>query len=388
MKKILTLACCALVLIATCACTKKAQSAEEIVAQMGIGWNLGDTMDASRGGRIDNVGLSTESGWGNPVTTKEMIETVAKAGFKTLRIPTSWHNHIITDAGGEYKYTIDEAWLNRVKEIVDWAYEYDMFVIVNIHHDNSRLVYFPAKEYQEQSETYVKNIWSQVAKAFAGYDQHLIFETLNEPRLVGNQNEWNANMEFEDIREAVDIVNILNQDAVNEIRAVKGNEDRIIMCPGYAGNSNGLIKEFRLPDDPKGGNNKIALSFHAYTPLAATLGKEEYTFDEAMEQEIDALFADVKKKIEAIGAPAVLGETSPSNMGYESTLTQRRLWARYFLAEAAEYGIPVVIWDNGRWSGHYSKGEHHAHLDRKNLGWTDPELIQAFFDGWNEGLKR
>ena len=101
------------------------KSAQEIVLEMKTGWNLGNTLDANA-----CTGLASEESWGQPHTTKEIIDGIAAAGFKTIRIPVSWANHLESK-----KYKIDPAWMARVKQIVDWAIEDDMYVVLNIHHD-------------------------------------------------------------------------------------------------------------------------------------------------------------------------------------------------------------------------------------------------------------
>ena len=105
--------------------------AKSAFTSWGNGWNLGNTLDAKSDGDKANKGLSTETSWGMPKTTKAMIDAVAAKGFKTIRVPVSWHNHIV-----DANYTIDTKWLERVKEIVDWSLESGMNVIINIHHDN------------------------------------------------------------------------------------------------------------------------------------------------------------------------------------------------------------------------------------------------------------
>ena len=97
---------------------------------MTLGWNLGNTFDATDDDGYCKNDLDIESSWCGVKTTKEMIDAVKAAGFKTLRLPVSWHNHI------DDEYQINEAWLNRVQEVMDYAIDNDMYVILNIHHDN------------------------------------------------------------------------------------------------------------------------------------------------------------------------------------------------------------------------------------------------------------
>jgi aryl-phospho-beta-D-glucosidase BglC (GH1 family) len=176
---------------------------------------LGNTLDATGGGNS----LSSETSWGNPKTTKAMIDAVKKQGFKTVRIPVSWGNHTTGT-----NFTINADWLKRVKEVVDYCISNDMYVILNIHHDTSTKYYYPSSTYKTQSVKFVKSIWTQVAKYFKDYDQHLIFETLNEPRLVGTSDEWSFDVNYpnDNILDSINVINTLNQTAVDAIRAGGG----------------------------------------------------------------------------------------------------------------------------------------------------------------------
>ena len=157
----------------------------KLVKDMRLGWNLGNTMDA-----IDDTGwvgseMGIETCWnGGYKTSKKMIDTVKDAGFRTVRIPVSWHNHV------DGNYQITKQWMDRVQEIVDYAIDNDMYVILNVHHDNDDKHMYPDTAHYAQSKKYMTTVWSQIAERFKDYDNKLIFETMNEPRLIGHQNEW------------------------------------------------------------------------------------------------------------------------------------------------------------------------------------------------------
>ena len=104
--------------------------AEHIVEAMKMGWNLGNALDAFDDSKLPNQGLTSETCWGNPETTEAMIQFIASSGFKSIRIPVTWHNHLIDE-----NYTIDPQWMKRVKTVVDWAYSNGLYVILNTHHD-------------------------------------------------------------------------------------------------------------------------------------------------------------------------------------------------------------------------------------------------------------
>lgn len=150
--------------------------------RMGVGWNLGNTFDAFHDGfRGDD--LAMESIWVGVKTTREMIAAVREAGFGTIRIPVSWHNHV------DENFLIREEWLARVQEVVDWALEEGLYVILNTHHDVGADFYYPNTENADVSRRYIRTIWEQLSARFAAYDERLIFESMNEPRLKDTEDE-------------------------------------------------------------------------------------------------------------------------------------------------------------------------------------------------------
>ena len=241
-----------------------AMNAIQLVDAMKTGWNLGNTLDAT-----GNSGLNTETSWGQPKTTKAMIDGIKKAGFRTIRIPVSWNEHVSNDGN----FTVDAAWMARVKEVVDWAYNQKMFVIINAHHDcydkNSAIpankgFYYPSTQNKTVSADYLTKLWKQIATTFASYDNHIVFETMNEPRLRGTGNEWWYDSNSELCRDARDALNDLNQTALDAIRSVSGNENRLVMVPGLqAAPDSAFAEGFKIPNDSA---NMVALSVHMYTP--------------------------------------------------------------------------------------------------------------------------
>ena len=342
-------------------------TATELVSFIGTGWCLGNTLDATGGGNS----LYSETSWGNPKTTKAMIDAVKAQGFNTVRVPVSWGNHTTGD-----NFTIDSQWLARVKEVVDYCIDNDMYVILNIHHDTSTQYYYPSSTYKTQSVKFVKSIWTQLAKYFKNYDQKLIFETLNEPRLVGTGDEWwfPVNNPNSAVRDSISIINTLNQTAVDAIRAAGGkNTDRCIMVPGYDASIDGCTTStFKLPNDST--PDRLIVSVHAYTPYNFALnanGTAEFTND--LKNEVDYLYSTIKSHFIDKGVPAIIGETSASN---KNNAAERVKWAQYYMGKSAEYGVPCMLWDNNAFNGS-DKGECHGHLNRSTLGWYDKAFVDA-----------
>lgn len=347
----------------------------DTVKDMKTGWNLGNTLDAT--GKKD---LSSETSWSQPKTTKEMIDGLAKSGMKTIRIPTSWANHIIDD-----KYTIDPNWMARVKEIVDWAIADDMYVILNTHHDNysknSKMAYgngyYPSTENYDESVKYLTNVWAQISLAFNnGYDQHLIFETLNEPRPCGTNEEWWYNKNSKISQDAADCINKFNQEILNTIRASGGNNNkRFVSCPGIAASpDSALAEQFKMPVDNAKG--KLIVSVHMYSPYNFAMESPGLkSFTPMMGSELAKMFKRLNEKFIVNGYPVIIGEYGATN---KNNLEARVSWFHYFLKYSRMYGMTSCLWDNGVWylnSNDYS--EHFGYYNRKKQEWYFPEILKA-----------
>lgn len=353
------------------------KSASELAKMIRVGWNLGNSLDAYSNGTND------ETSWGNPLTTKAMIDKVKSGGFNAVRIPVSWHTH--TSNNGQYQYAINDQWMNRVKEVVNYAYDNGMFVIINIHHDNDQQHMFPTNQYLDQSKKYVSEIWTQVANAFADYDQHLIFETLNEPRVVGDANEWyfSSGSPTATVSEAIGCINQLNQTALDAIRNTGGkNMDRLVGCPGYVGCIDGLTTpNFSVPSDK--ANSRLWLSVHAYTPYDFCMNVNgNHTWSQQYYYDIEWLYNTLKNDVmQKKGLPVYIGETSSSNY---NNLDDRKQWEKCFFGFSKNYGIPCFVWDNNT-VNNPDGAERHGYLNRSTCEWFEPSLIQTIMEtlGWD-----
>lgn len=338
---------------------------EELMKEMKIGWNLGNTLDAPDG----------ELSWGMPMTTKEMIEKVRDLGFNTIRIPISWHKHV----GEAPEYIIDETWLDRVETVVGYALELDMYVIINSHHDND--VYSPTPDNEETGKTYLRAIWTQIATRFADADHRLIFQTMNEPRVVGSSYEWSIDVKNEDCMAAVEVVNQLNQAAVDAIRATGGmSAERWIIVSPYAANTQAAVMgQFRLPEDPAG---KLIVSVHAYSPynLCLNVNSPESTYTERMSGDFTGFMKSVNYKYVQKGIPVIIDEMGCIN---KNNPEDRYAWARDYVSAAKEYGMICCWWDNGVASG---SGELFGILNRRKLEvYPDSQrVLQGLMDGLAE----
>lgn len=358
----------------------KPNDALTFVENMKIGWNLGNTFDA-----VDYNGLGDEllyeSCWCGTVTTKEMIDTLKEAGFQTIRIPVSWHNHLVTGVDG-YDFAISEAWINRVQEVVDYAIEDDLYVIINIHHDFSKEYIYPSDEYLQQSKLYVTDIWRQIAERFKDYDEHLIMESLNEPRLVGTKYEWWIEPQQKECIEAIQCINTLNQAFVDVVRASGGNNaERFLMVPGYAASLQGATNDyFSLPEDIAGNQNRILVSVHAYTPYSFALqgagesgSTDAFSADsDSSTRDIDDLMDNLYNKFVRSGTGVVIGEFGAREKN--NNLQARVDFTAYYVEAARARGITCCLWDNNAFSG---SGENFGLFMRQSLTFAYPEILES-----------
>lgn len=378
MKKMLCTLLAAMLLLAALPLSASAEeltgkTAVEIVAQMGIGWNLGNTFDAHNG---RNVSVSShETSWGNPKVTKALIHKVKEAGFSTIRVPVTWYPQISNDGA----YTINPDFIARVKQVVDWAYEEGLYVIINVHHEDKWLNVKTLDTDYEKIGVQLAALWSQIAAAFADYDQHLIFEGMNEPRMKGTAAEWNATAD------GIAAVNYLNQVFVETIRtnAQGHNGERALMIPGYAaGCSSAVMHAIKIPELNGAQAENIIISVHSYTPYDFCLSDKMTNFNRLYSShttEIDMIFYSIKGMFLNEGIPVVIGETGATN---KDNTAAREQWAYYMGMKAASYGVPIVIWDNGH-NGN-SGGECHAWIDRRGEAISPwPTVLEALFEGAN-----
>lgn len=352
------------------------KTAMEITRMMEKGWNLGNTFDATGGKKND--AYSQETSWGNPRVTKELIDGVKAAGFTTIRIPVTWHNYIDTSNG----YQIDEAFLNRVNEIVGYAFENDLFVILNLHHEE----WVNDKDIHENYEEIGKElnaVWSQLADYFAEYDQHLIFEAMNEPRAVGMDYEWNGN------QACYEAVNYLNQIFVDCVRNNgKGyNAERPLMIPGYAASMNpAVLKSIQIPQYNGKDAENIIISVHCYSPYNFCLTDDQESFSPKNSQDtsgISSLISNLKSLFLNNEIPVVIGECGATNT--RDNDEARKLWFTYMGDITRENGIPAILWDNGAKGN--TGGECHNYFIRETGEMAYPELLSAFIYGDLEAKK-
>lgn len=342
------------------------KTSAQIAREMKIGWNLGNTLDA-----WDGTGLDSETSWGNPKTTEKMILDIKAMGFCTVRVPVTWSIHV-DDAGN-----VDSEWMARVKEVVDYAYNNDMYVILNSHHDDSFFDMGGCMENENtcsENITKMANLWTQIANTFKDYDERLVFETMNEPRTVGSENEWLGGTDGE-----YKILFALNSAIAKAIRSTGGNNAyRHIMVPAYAATPlTKVLRKLELPDD-----DRIIVSIHAYSPYSFAMDENGPSdFKNSDKRELDKFFSDLNKIFISKGIPVVIGEFGATN---KNNLDARCEWAEYYVKGAGKYGIPCAVWDNN--IGTESGAECWGLYDRATGEWLFPEIAEIMVTSADEAL--
>ncbi len=336
----------------------------ELIKEFKIGWSLGNTLDAGNEGLKGSSPETIEKSWGNPVTSKEMIDEVVKAGFNIIRLPVTWD----WSTGPAPDYKISDEWMDRVQTVVDYAIANDVFVILNIHHETW---HYPTEENKEQALDRLQKVWTQIGTRFRNYNEKLIFEGLNEPRVIGTDEEWNGGSEGTRA-----IVNEFNAKFVETIRGLGGNNPkRHLMIPSYAASSTQhALEDLVIPEN----DDKIIVSVHAYTPYAFALSEKHhgrwFAAHAGSVADIDTLYDTIKKLFVDKGQAVLIGEFGARSRGNEY---YRAEWAKYYITKMKEIGVSCVWWDNGAFSGN---GELFGLFNRRTLEWQYPLLLEAMMD--------
>ena len=341
--------------------------AVQIASKMNPGWNLGNTLEADA-----STSVLSETSWGQPLTTQKMIEGLAKSGIRTIRIPITWSNHII-----DKNYTIDPQWMTRVKQIVDWAIDAGLYVIINTHHDNADRArsipyasgYYPNSKNYDESARFLKNVWAQISLAFNNsYDEHLIFETMNEPRLKGTVYEWKFNEKAPVCIDSAKILNKLNQLILDTIRSSGGNnQKRLVSVPALQADSEiACTPLFKLPSDSS--PNRLILSVHLYTPYSfASDPQGTATYIPEMSAQNATTFATLNEKFIKTGCAVIVSEYGAIN---KNNLSHRIAWFQDFQTQAAQYKIPCCLWDN-------ANPATFGYYNRLSQTWYTPEILKV-----------
>lgn len=360
----------------------------QIVEAMGPGWNLGNQLESV----TDNV--PEETNWGNPVITEKLIQSVKAAGFKSIRIPVSYFAKIDDDKD----YTIDSKWLDRVQEVVDYCIKNDLYAVINIHGDGYNTIdgswlLCNGKDQTEIKKKY-KKVWKQIAERFKNYDEHLLFESMNE-EFDGSYSEPN--------KEYYQNINDYNQIFVDTVRKTgDNNTKRWLIIPGWNTNIDYTAGDygFKLPTDQYRDKSidkeeqRIMISVHYYSPWdfcggencvitqwgneADDPSKTSTTCDETyMKNQLNLMKTTFADK----GYPVFIGEYgSIDKTSYDSENEYYRAYfARKLCQLSRKNGCIPMYWDNG-----YNGVHGFGLFDRTTCEVTQPVIIDAIMEGFGQ----
>ncbi len=314
-------------------------STMEIVQDMGIGINLGNTFESMGQG---NVVRNYETGWGSPVITQEMIQGYADCGFGVLRVPVAWSNMMSGD------YDISPEYMARVTEVVGWALDSGMYVILNIHWDGGWFSRFANEEDRDECFYKYERIWTQLCAQYKNYSDRLMFESLNEEG--GWEDIWNRYSNEGDKELSYSVLNDINQRFVNIVRKSGGNnKKRHLLIAGYNTDIELTCDPlYKMPDDPAG---RCAVSVHYYTPPTFAIIDKDVDWGKAQsEWGSEADYAELNKYMDMMkttyvdkGVPVIIGEFAAATRN--KTDEMLRLYLSSVCAAGYTRGMCPVLWD-------------------------------------------
>lgn len=360
-KRLLTIS-----MIAASVTTMQAQSfetAQEAVTNMGVGWNLGNTLEAHAkkpNPDIDSYwgqeGLESENDWGQPNTKPEVFKMMKEAGFGAIRIPVTWYNHMDKDGN------VNAEWMARVKQVVDYALAQDLYCIINVHHDTGadeagkHVSWIKAEGANyEKNKSKFEKLWLQIATEFKDYDQKLLFESYNE--MLDKYSSWNyatsnksGGYNETEAMDAYKAINDYAQSFVNVVRGTEGNNGvrNLVVntygacCGGKWGSNElpmGPIREMKLPDDVT--SNHLIFQIHSYPGLKPNNLA-------AIKTQVTTMMSDLKTILAAKGAPVIVGEwgtlNDDSDVNYNNNKANYLEFCKHFVTEAKNNGIITFYW--------------------------------------------
>lgn len=329
----------------------------QIVDEMGTGWNLGNTMDGN------NKFKPSETAWQSVITTKAFIKTVHDMGYNTIRIPVTWGT-MIDDKNG---YKINDAWISRVQDIVDYAISQDMYAIINIHHDGGDFLNIREQDINSVHEKF-EHVWRNIAEQFKDYDEHLIFESMNE---VGRGKIIDDNKS----------INNFNQIFVNVVRSTgSNNSQRWLLVPGRLAALDDVTREnngFEVPKDIV--KSRIFVSVHYYDfKFGLDQGMEVTKFNK---EDVDNLVTSFQKLVDRFtskGIPLIIGEYGAVN---KDNTAERTYFYEVITRICRNNGIVPVVWDNAYYDSNRKPDYGFSLYDRSTGKLHFPDIMNAILRG-------
>jgi len=339
------------------------ENAKDAVKNMGVGWNLGNTLDAADASKTWTTTAQHETCWGQPVTKPELMKMMKEAGFGAIRVPVTWYQEMDKDG------KVNDAWMNRVKEVVDYVIDNGMYCIINVHHDTgdgTQWLHASTTNYDTNKAKY-EGLWKQIAEKFKDYDQKLLFEAYNE--MLDDKNTWNEPLSDDGYK----AINSYANSFVTTVRNTGGNnKDRNLIVNTYSASSTAnAMKALDLPEE----SGHIIFQLHSYP---------NWKSESNAKSEIDNLINNIKTNL-LNRAPVIIGEyatftTWPADLDYYATDKKVAFYAMdYMIKKTKENGIGTFYWMG------LSDGESRS-LPAFNQADLAQTLIKAYY-GSTDGYK-
>ncbi|MDX2541494.1 cellulase family glycosylhydrolase [Streptomyces sp. WI04-05B] len=323
----------------------------DTVAAMQPSWNLGNTLDA----------IPDETSWGNPPADKALFDTIRAQGFRSVRIPVTWSGHQSSNS----PYTIDATWMNRVKQVVDWAQADGLHVVLNVHHDSWQWIADLPTDHDNVLARF-KATWSQIAAKFRDSPQTLLFESNNEPQF-NNTTDTQGNQYNNELNTAFHT--LVRQSGGN-------NATRLLMLPTLHTNASQdfldiLAAEMKSLNDP---NLVATVHYYGYWPFSVNIAGGT-RFDATSQKDMTDTFTRIRDTLTSKGIPVYLGEfgllsypdhNHPARVEPGEALK----YFEQFGYEARTAGVTTALWDAFNF------------LNRTTLQWRDPALINQIRSSW------
>ena len=332
----------------------------ELAAEMGVGWNVGNSLEAIGG----------ETAWGNPLITKTLIDSVKAAGFTSMRIPVAWSKF-----SDESTFTIDVSWMDRVEEVVNYVLDDDMYAVMNIHWDGGWMQ--PTYADEAYVNARLEAMWDQIATRFRDYDDHLLFAGTNEVMVEGDYGTPTP--------EYYTVQNGFNRTFVTTVRKTGGrNAYRHLVVQGFNTNINNTLSFAEIPEDVT--PDRLMMEVHYYDPYNFTINENSsitqwgmyatdpaHTETWANESYADDQFQKMKTNFIDKGIAVILGEYGVlSRLNVEDHAEYRRYYIEYVTHSMVHHGLVPFLWDNG-YTGNHGMGIFDRHTGEQ----VYPELVEA-----------
>ena len=336
---------------------------QRLPARFQCGVNLGNSLDC-----FEEQGPGTETSWGNPPLSREIIHLFASSGFDMLRLPVTWDRHFDPATGA-----VDPVWMARVHQAVAWGVDEGMTVILNTHHEFRWLTPELSRLYDILPR--YRRLWQHIANAFSDYGEELIFQGTNEPNLMGGENcAWGSGNP--NVRASI---NAVNHTFVSAVRETGGsNASRWLCIPGLAARPlPDCMKDMIMPKD-----DRLIYTIHCYTPDRFVFSRKDAQdtpyFDESCARDVRGMFEDIRRYALPHGVPVMITEFGAVAKKYpgsdEWNTGDRKAFAQSFLSCANQLDIPCLWWDNN----YLGTGDEYFGLfDREKGSCRFPDIVQV-----------